>query len=109
MVRNFALTLFAFALLFGSLVRSNAQTIHNVSQIGSVNGALGVSVTGNTWIPGGPPQTATDSGVLNISGYLGNLGMNISRPHQRHHLGHDQDQWQNVQEDAHHQFPFPVR
>ena len=65
-------------LLFGFSLGANAQTLHYVNQIGSVNGSLAISVTGNSWDTGDPTLAPQISGTINISGNVGSLGLSVS-------------------------------
>ena len=76
--KSLALVPVIAVLLFGFALRTNAQVYHAVNQVGSVNGSLAVSVIGSSWDTGIEGQPVQITGAVNISGYSGALGMNVS-------------------------------
>lgn len=81
MFRNLlALVPVAAVLLFGSSLHSNAQTYHSTNQVGSINGAMAISVVGSSWDSGIKTVPVQINGTVNISGFFGVFGLSVSAP-----------------------------
>ena len=69
----------AAAFVLGSSARSNAQSYHAVSQLGSVNGSFAVSVSANSY-NSDPTQPTYINGKILLTGYAGSLALNLGAP-----------------------------